>query len=145
MPLLIEETTRIAAAPETVWELLCEPQSWRYWWPNAKQAESADRRPLRDGSSFELVVQSKAILVTRRATVEMAQPGRALLWVEQAMGVKRRYAIYLEPGSRGTTVRVRGTFTGLGLPIFRLLGLPVSTAESFRGTLRGLRKAAERS
>src|SRR6185503_11136589 len=56
VPLLIEESIRIGAPPETIWKFLSEPQSWRFWWPNCRLAETADRRPLRDGSQLELVL-----------------------------------------------------------------------------------------
>ncbi len=145
MPLLIEESARIGAAPETVWKLLSEPKTWRYWWPGVKQAESADRQALHDGSHFELALELGPFSVTLRPTVEVAQPNRALLWVSRSMGVERRHAFYLESGAHGTTVRQRGTFAGGGMPLFRLLRLHHAYAVMFRKSLSGLRKMAERS
>jgi hypothetical protein len=145
LALLVEESAHIRAAPETIWKYLSEPQSWRFWWPNCKQAETADRRPLHDGSSFELTLDLGPFTVTQRPTVEMAQPNRALMWVARSMGVTRRHAFYIEPGKNGVTVRERCTFEGWGMPLFRFLGLQQRSSEMFRGNLRGLRKMAERS
>ena len=145
MPLLIEESIRIGAAPETIWKFLSEPQSWRFWWPNCRLAETKDRRPLRDGSQLELVLELGLFPITFRPTVEVAQPNRALLWVGRGMGVTSRHAFYLEPKPNGTEVRQRETFEGWGVPLFRLLRLQHATATMFKQNLRGLRKMAERS
>ena len=101
MALLIEESIRVGAAPETIWKFLSEPQSWRYWWPNCRLAETADRRPLRDGSQLELVLELGLFPITFRPTVEVAQPNRALLWVGRGFGVTGRHAFYLEQKSNG--------------------------------------------
>ena len=145
MPLLIEESIRIGAAPETIWKFLSEPQSWRFWWPNCRLAETMDRRPLRDGSQLELVLELGLFPITFRPTVEVAQPNRALLWVGRGLGVTSRHAFYLEPKPNGTEVRQRETIEGWGVPLFRLLRLQHATAVMFKQNLRGLRKMAERS
>ena len=145
MALLIEESTRVAAPPDAVWKLLSEPKSWRYWWPGVRAAESSDRRPLHDGSTFEVTIALGPFPVTLRPTVEVAQPNRALLWVSRSLGVERRHAFYIETGAQTTSVRQRCTFAGVGMPLFRLLGLPQAYSEMFRKSLSGLRKMAERS
>jgi hypothetical protein len=145
VPLLIEESTRVGASPEAIWKLLSEPKSWSYWWHGCKQAESADRHPLRDGSSFALTLELGPFPITVRPTVEVAQPNRALVWTVRSMGVTQRHAFYIEIGSQAVMVRRRATFEGWGMFLFRLLGLPAATAVMFRKSLSGLRKAAERS
>jgi hypothetical protein len=145
VPLLIEESTRVGAPPEAVWKLLSDPQSWRFWWAGVKNAESVDRHPLHDGSELNLAFELGALTVHLRPKVEVAQPGRALLWTARSMGVVRHHAFYIEPGAPALVVRERESFEGWGLPLFRLLRFHVATAEMFRRSLRGLRKLAERS
>jgi hypothetical protein len=143
--LVVEETTRVGAPPEAVWRLLTELPTWRFWWPSCRHAEASDRRPLHDGSSFEYVLEGRLVPVTHRATVDVAQPGKALLWIDRALGVERRHAFYVEPGGWGTLVRERATFEGWNGLAARLLGRAPATSLLFRENLKGLRKAAERS
>lgn len=145
MPLLVEESTRVSASPEAVWKLLSEPKSWHVWWPGVRHAESSDRRPLHDGSTFAVTIQLGPFPVTLRPTVEVAQPNRALLWVSRSLGVERRHAFYIETGTSTTAVRQRCTFQGAGMPLFRLLDFHQAYSEMFRKSLSGLRKLAERS
>ena len=143
MPLTLEDSVHIGAPAESVWRLLADPASWRFWWPHCSSAEAADRRPLRDGSRLEISLQPGLVPYTVRAEVEVAQPGRALIWRATTFGTRGRHAFYLEPRPNGTRVRESGTYEG-NLLLFRLLRRDVATAKMFHGNLRGLKRAAER-
>lgn len=145
MALTIEHSVQVAAPPEAIWRLLVDPNSWRFWWPNLRAVESADRKPLREGSTLELALQMGLLPVTLRPRVEIAQAPKTLHWVTRRLGVSGRHAFYLEPRRNGTSVLRREVLSGPGLPLFRLLRLDHSTAVMFRESLRALKKLAERS
>ena len=144
MTLAVEDSIHVGAAPEKVWRLVSDPFGWRFWWPQCKSAETVDRKPLRDGSQLEMTLQLGLVPFTVRATVEIAQPPRALLWIGKAFGVTARHAFYLEAKPNGTRVRERETFDGGGLLLFRLLRFEHATAVMFKQNLRGLKRMAER-
>lgn len=145
MASLVEESIRAGAAPETVWRLLTELSTWRVWWPELKNAESIDRRPLADGSSFEYTLEGRIFPSTHRATVEVAQPNRALIWIESGFGIVQRRAFYLEAGKWGTTIRERATIGGGAALLWTLAQRQPALSAAFQANLRGLKKAAERS
>ena len=145
MPLSIEHSVQIAAPPEAIWRLLVDPNSWRFWWPNIRAVEVADRKLLHEGSTFELALQMGWLPVTLRPRVEIAQEPKTLHWTTERFGVSGRHAFYLEPRPRGTAVSRREVLSGPGLPLFRLLRLDHSTAVMFRDSLRGLKRLVERS
>ncbi len=145
MALTIEESIQIAAPPETIWRYISDPFGWRIWWPQCKSAETTDRKPLRDGSQLEIVLEIGVIPITLRPIVEVAQPHRVLLWTGKSLGVTRRHAFYLEPRPTGTFVRQCETFDGPGLPLFRLFRLDHATIMMFKENLKGLKRAAERA
>ena len=142
MPLAIEESILIAAPPERVWKLLADPFGWRFWWPQCKAAATEDRKPLRDGSRLELSLQLGFLPLTLRPTVEVAQPGKTLLWVGTGLGVTGRHAFYLEPRPNGTWIRQRETFEGWGIALFRLFRLDHATV--FQVQFVGARDDVER-
>ena len=145
MPLTIEHTVRIGAPPESIWRLLVDPNSWRYWWPNLRDVETADRKPLREGSTLAIGLQMGLLPITLQARVEMMREAKALHWTVSRLGVTGRHAFYLEPRRSGTAVIRREQLTGPGLLFFRLLRMDHATAVMFRESLKGLKKLVERS
>jgi len=144
LPLTIEDSVRIGAPPEAIWRLLVDPNSWRYWWPNLRDVETADRKPLREGSTLALGLQMGLLSITFHPRIEMLREGKALHWTVTRLGVTGRHAFYLEPRRGGTSVTRREQLSGPGLLFFRLLRMDHATAVMFRTSLRGLKKLAER-
>lgn len=145
MALTIEESGLIAAPPAAVWRLLADPTTWRLWWRACLEAETKDRKALRDGSELVLVLKPSWLTLRFRPRVEVAQPERALIWVGTGGGVTGRHAFYLDTVPNGTRVRQREDFTGWGVPLLGLLGMTSATRRMFRDNLRGLKQLAERS
>jgi hypothetical protein len=145
MSLAIEETIQIAAPPEAVWKLLVDTHTWRHWWPGCLEAETRDRKHLRDGSEFTLLLRLGWIHFKVRPRVDAATPPKALHWTGRGAGVTGRHAFYLEAKPAGTFVRQKETFEGAGVVIFRLLLLDRATKRMFHDNLRGLKRFAERA
>lgn len=145
MALIIEETILVGAPPAAVWRLLHDPTTWRLWWPGCLEVTAKDRRPLHDGSELDLLLKPGWLALRFKPKVLAVTENRALIWQGQAGGVTGRHAFYLDAKPAGTFVRQREDFEGLGLPLFRLLGIAGATRTMFRDNLRGLKKLAERS
>jgi hypothetical protein len=143
--LTIEETILVAAPPEAVWRLLADTHSWRLWWPACLEAESKDRKLLRDGSEFRLLLRLGWLNFRVHPRVEAATAPRSLVWTGTGAGITGRHAFYLDAKPAGTFVRQQETFTGPGLVLFRLLRLDRATQRMFHANLRGLKRLAERA
>lgn len=144
MPTTIEESIRITAPPETVWRLLENPWGWQQWWPACRDARTEDRKPLRDGSRLYLVLRPGWLTMTFRPVVDVFQPGRALIWTGNGLGVRGRHSFFLEAVPGGTRLRQREELSGPGLVLMALLGQLHATRRMFRENLKGLKRVAER-
>ncbi len=145
MALEIAESIQVATPPEAVWKLLADPYTWPTWWPGCRDAAAQDRKTLRDGSQLKLALRLGWITLPLVARVELATPGRALIWVGRGAGVTGRHAFYLDAKPNGTLVRQHEAFSGPGVLVFRLLRLDAATRRMFRANLKGLKRAAERA
>lgn len=145
MPLEIEESIAVAAPPEAVWRLLEDPTTWKTWWTACREASTADRRPLHDGSQLELVLRPSWLTLRFRPRVQAATPPRYLLWIGTGGGVTGRHAWYLDRRPEGTLVRQQEVFSGPGVLAMRLLGQAAATRRMFHESLRGLKRLAERA
>ncbi len=143
--LAIDESIQIAAAPETVWRFLADPQSWTHWWPGCRAVQTKDRKTLHDGSQFDLDLHLGWLTLKFTARVEAATPQRQLIWTGRGGGLSGRHAFYLDAKPNGTFVRQQETLTGAGVLLFRLLRLDVASRRMFQGSLRGLKRIVERA
>jgi hypothetical protein len=143
VPLALEQSILVGAAPEKIWRLISEPASWRFWWPQCKAAETADRRPLHDGSRVEIQLHGGLLPWTARAEAEVVQRERALLLRYVTLGTTLRLGFYLDARPNGTAVRERLAGEG-SLLLYRLLRRDLAAAKSIHDNLRGLKRAAER-
>lgn len=142
--LTIEETILIAAPPDAVWRLLADLHTWRHWWPGCLEAETSDRKTLRDGSEFRLLLKLGWFKSRFRPRVNAATVGKTLVWTGQGAGVTGVHAFYLDPRPNGTFVRQQERFSGAGVLLFRLLRLDRATQAMFRANLKGLKRMTER-
>lgn len=141
----IEESIRIAAAPEIVWRFLADPNSWVHWWPGCRAAQTRDRKSLHDGSEVTFDLHLGWLRLKVAARVEAATAPRTLLWVGRGGGLTGRHAFFLDAKPDGTLVRQRETFTGPGVLLYRLLRLDKATRQMFRSNLKGLKRIVERA
>lgn len=144
MSLRIEETIHIAAPPESVWRFVADLHTWQHWWPGCREAETKDRKPLHDGSSFLLAVHLGWLTLKFNARVEAATPPRSLLWQAGGGGVTARHAFYLDARPNGTFVRQQESLSGAGLIFFRLARFDAASRRMFQQNLRGLKRIVER-
>ena len=141
---VVEQTTQIASARETVWGLLVNAAGWKSWWSDCVEALTPDHKPLREGSELELVLHPRHRKLTFRPVVDMVSEGKTLSLTYRGLFLQFTVVWTVEDGPTGARVSVRGVFTGF---VLWLQGL-VSQKDVYRAVLgrnlRDLRKIAER-
>ncbi len=144
MAVVVEKVSNIASAPETVWGLLVNLETWKAWWPDCVTAHATDYRTLREGSQLELVLQPKHRKVTFNPIVDMLTEGRTLSLTQQSATLQTTVVWTVSEGPAGTKVSVRGVFKGLRVWLMGLVGGNDVYQFSLYSNLRGLKRVAER-
>lgn len=140
----IDLTRLIQAPPETVWELIEKPVTWKSWWTECENARIVDRGALREGSAIEVSLRPDARAFTLQPTVDLFTFGKTLSLTHRSWSLAATAAFYVSAKSQGTQVRVQAVVEGLAMVLARLTGkgdLPLHVLDS---ALRGLKRTAER-
>ena len=137
----VSETVEIAAAPERVWDVLVDVESWPTWTDSIDSVRSLDGGPMTDGRRFEVKQPRlpKAVWVITEFV-----DGRSFSWSARGPGLVSFAEHRVEPSGEGS--RVTLVFSQEG-PLAR----PVSVA--FGGMVRryvrmeaaGLKRRSEES
>ncbi len=140
----MEEKTQIGAPPDRVFGLLIEPRSWSQWWRDARFARSADFKPLREGSRFEMTLEFGRLRSTLKPTVTLCADGKALAWKADWLALPVRQEYYLQANERGCQVRARTLFPGALQKPLAWLRIDRIWQQMIQRQLRSLRQTAER-
>jgi hypothetical protein len=140
----VSTSIEIAAAPETVWEVLADLASYPQWHPVFRSVTGQ----LAVGSKLTIrsTVPSTGRPVTFKVKVVTVEPGTELRWASKLLGItisKRRFL--LSPPGGGTLLVQTGTYRGLGGP--RGLGgyrSTVNLIDSIQGTFVAINEAIKR-
>ena len=143
MAVVVEKVTNIASAPETVWSLLVNPESWKSWWSGCIEARTMDRRTLREGSQLELVLQPRHQKVTLNPVVDMMSEGKTLSLTQQGALLQGTVVWEVVEGPMGARVNLRGVFKGFQVWLMGLAGKNGTFQLSLSANLRGLKKTSE--
>ncbi len=144
MAVVVEKTSNIASAPETVWGLLVNLETWKRWWPDCVEARTEDYRTLHEGSKIELVLQPKHRKLTLNPVVDMISEGRTLSLTHQSPVLRGTVVWTVGEGPTGTRVRLRGVFKGFQVWLMGLASQNDVFQLGLSSNLRGLKKLAER-
>ena len=145
MALVVDDSIAVAAPPERIWRLLEDPATWATWWPACHEARTADRRPLHDGSRFELTLRPSWMTLHLHGQVGAATPARYLHWEARTLGLVARHAFYLDRRPDGTQLRQQVTLAGPGAFVLRALGQATAWTQMLRDNLKGAKRLAERA
>ena len=104
---------KIAATPQTVWEVLTDLRSWPSWNPEVKSM-SLDGE-LAKGSVFRW----KAGPGTITSTIQSVEPPRLIAWTGRTFGIKARHAYRLEQRDNETLVQTEESYEGLVSRVLR--------------------------
>ena len=144
MPLALEQRQPIAVPAAAAFPLLIEPRTWKTWWPAVAEARTADFKPLREGSRFEVTLQLGRLTTTMRPKVVFCADGKSLTWESSWVGVPLRQEWYLEPRPDGCRAVLRSRFSGGGTTLLKLFRLDRRWQAMLEEQARGLKKLAER-
>jgi uncharacterized protein YndB with AHSA1/START domain len=95
----------IAAPPQELWELICDPHHLPRWWPRVTRVEDVE-----DGAFTEVMKTRKGKLVRADFTVVRDEPRLTLTWVQRIEGTpfasvlrSAETELRLAPASAGAT------------------------------------------
>jgi hypothetical protein len=136
-PVVGRSELEIAAAPETVWEVLTAFERWPSWNPDVKSM--AVEGPVASGSVFRW----KAGPGTITSTIQHVEPPREIAWTGRTLGLEAFHVWQLEPRGGKTLVRTEESFAGLLARLLRR-SLQKTLDRTLADGLRALKAEVER-
>jgi hypothetical protein len=112
-PVMGASEIEIAAAPETVWDVLTAIDRWPSWNPDIKSMSM--QGDLAEGSRFRW----KAGPGTITSTIRRVEPPRLIAWTGTTFGIKAIHIYRLEPRNGRTFVRTEESFKGIVARLMR--------------------------
>ena len=112
-PVVGASEIEIAAAPETVWDVLSAIDRWPSWNPDVKSMSLEG--PLGAGSVFRW----KAGPGTITSTIRRVEPPQLIAWTGRTLGIDAIHVYRLEPRDGGTFVRTDESYEGLVARLLR--------------------------
>lgn len=103
----------IAAAPETVWAIHTDINSWSNWHPEITAVEL--KGPLKPGSTFTWKSGPGSIT----STLNVVEPFRRVAWTGKAMGTRAIHVWRLEPTGEDTRVVTEESMDGWPVSLLR--------------------------
>lgn len=144
MAVVVERVANVESAPETVWGLLVNLETWKRWWPGCVEASADDHRTLHEGSKIELVLQPAGRKVTFNPVVDMLSEGKTLSLTHQSLFLQGTVVWEVAEGPTGARVSLRGVFKGFQVWLMGLASQNGIFQHGLSSSLRGLKKLAER-
>lgn len=127
----------IAAAPETVWDVLTTIDAWPSWNPDIRSA-SVDAG-VAEGTRFRF----KSGPGTIRSTIRHVERPRLIAWTGRTFGIRAVHVWRFEPRNGRTLVRTEESFDGVVARLFRTQ-LQKTLDSALEHGLRHLKAEAER-
>ncbi len=119
----------IAATPEQLWELVCDPHHLPRWWPRVSRVENVE-----DDAFTEVMMTRKGKVVRADFNlVSRDEAGRTLTWAQRIEGTP--FARVLQ--SAETEVRIAAASQGGEPPSLSTIGLGSEVTIELRQTLTG--------
>jgi hypothetical protein len=136
-PVVGASEIEIAAAPETVWDVLATIEAWPAWNPDVKSVSVEGE--IAEGTKFRW----KAGPGTITSTLRRVERPRLIAWTGRTFGIDAVHVWRLEAQDGSTLVRTEETFDGLLARLFRR-PLRKTLAAGLESGLRHLKAEAER-
>jgi hypothetical protein len=112
-PAIAASDAEIAAAPETVWDVLTGFERWPSWNPEVKSVTLAG--PVREGTVFRW----KTGRATITSTISQIDRPRQIGWTGKTMGIGAVHVWRLEAREGGTHVTTEESWSGLPVRVLR--------------------------
>ena len=108
----------------------------------AAAARTVDDKPLREGSSLEVVLQPRIQKLTFWPVVDLLTENRTLSLTHRSFAIQTTLTWYLAEKPNGTQVDVQAVVNGLLPCVLSVLQQRRIVEFTLKGALRGLKKAA---
>lgn len=139
----IHQRIFIEALPEKVWKIFSNLDLWPKLNPYCKYARHVLGKPWQVNSRFEFMSDYGFMNSTAKPVILKSNPPYFIEWVGTRPFIKGKHSFTFKKIKNGTEVTNYEEFSGIGLPIVRLLNLKPRIEDSFREFMKGLKREAE--
>ena len=141
----IKESIFVHASPEKAWKAFSNLDRWPKMNPHYKYAKYTSGTKWAKGSRFEFLSDYGFIKSKARPIIIKSNPPYFVEWAGTKPIIKGKHSFTFKKIKNGTEVTNYEEFTGIGLPILKILKLRPKIEKSFRLFLRGLKRETERN
>jgi uncharacterized protein YndB with AHSA1/START domain len=139
--MVLEDTIKIDATADRVWQVTTDVESWPRWAPAMERIRREDSGDLKLGSSA--LIKQKQMPETRWTVTEI-NPGHSFSWEASVMGMNMIATHIIAPGERAVTNLLRIEMDGLTIKLLGLIIKPL-VAYSLKEENQGLKQYCESS
>ena len=140
----IKQQIFIHASPKRAWEVFSKLENWPKLNPIYIYAKHISGPKWSVGSRFEFLSDYGFIKSKAKPIVLRSNPPNFIEWIGTKHFLKGKHSFTFKKIKNGTEVTNYEEFTGIGLPIIRILNLKPKVENSFKQFLQGLKKEAEK-
>lgn len=140
----IQTKTFINASPEKVWKAFSNLDLWPKMNPYYKHAKHVSGPKWAKGSRFEFLSDYGFMKFTAKPLILKSNPPYLIEWVGTRPLIKGKHSFTFKKVKNGTEVINYEEFTGIGLPVVKLLNLKPKVEDSFKEFNKGLKTEAEK-
>jgi hypothetical protein len=145
MTAVIEESVRINANIERVWEIFIDLSRWRGWNTALNVVSSIENGPIAEGKSFTCVMRPLVFAVHLKPLAIEVLPCKKVVLSGNKFGIRARHEFLFNGNKEKTTVTSRETFTGIPPALPGWIFVQRKIKKLTRSMLQDLKNAAEKS
>lgn len=140
----IKQSIFINASPEKVWKIFSNLDLWPKMNKYYQYAKHVSGPKWSKGSMFEFKSDYGFFKFVANPVILKSSPPYFIEWVGTRPFIKGKHSFTFRKIKNGTEVINYEEFTGIGLPIVKLLNLKPKVEDSFREFMKGLKRESER-
>jgi hypothetical protein len=140
----IKQTIFIKASPEKVWKLFSSLDLWPKMNHYCRYAKHTSGPKWAKGSTFKFKSDYGLFKFVANPIILKSNPPYFIEWAGTRPFIKGKHSFTFKKNKKGTEVINYEEFTGIGLPLVRLLNLKAKIEDSFREFNLGLKREAEK-
>lgn len=143
--MIIEETVKIRAAADKVWEIVIDLPCWIRWNGVLRDLNYGDRPRIAVGGGFSCTIRFFGVPVSFAAQVLEVVRGERIVWKSRRFGISAIHEFLFHEEPDAVRVRSRETFSGPPIHYARVLFPDREVRKLTIALLQDLKQAAERN